>query len=128
MNSHSAVTHRNLLILIFTSSARIKHIIFLRHPLVVNICEYLYYRPLIYSYLHVKFTILAIIFTLQMASIHNTRSTTDHFLIGQPSKLPTNVLPTVEDIVRFYHYKRIEEEDQISNRIRKNETIDEIVD
>ena len=62
-----------------------------------------------------------------MASIHNTRSTTDHFLIGQPSKLPTNV-PTVEDIVRFYHYKRIEEEDQSSKRIRKNETIDEIVD
>ena len=63
-----------------------------------------------------------------MPSIHNTRSTTDHFLIGQPSKLPTNMLPTVEDIVRLYHYKRIEEEDQSSKIIRKNETIDETVD
>ena len=60
---------------------------------------------------------LTIIFTLQMASIHITRSTIDHFLMGQPSEYPTNVLLTVEDIVRLYHYKRIEKVYQNSEKI-----------
>ena len=49
-------------------------------------------------------------------------------VLRKSTKLPTNGLPTVEDVVRFYHYKWIEEVDQSSKIIRKNEIIDEIVD